>query len=174
MSIICEGLSLLSLWSLLTLDNDRLLSGMQGESHTGDKLTKCDQHKHLPQNQHLHCRQHQYKYQHHCLLLFLPLERKASHTLVTNWPNIIISININGNNDLKIEININISIIISWCKYSNSLSGKHRESHRGDKLSMSGKWVKRLTLYFSVGIQECLVRAWLSRKYSPLKYKPNS
>ena len=45
MSIICEGLSLHSLWSLLTLDNDRLLSGMQGESHTGEKLTKCDQHK---------------------------------------------------------------------------------------------------------------------------------
>ena len=104
------------------------------------------------------------------------LESKTSQTLVTNWPNLIISININGNNDLKIEIsiNININIIISWCKYSNSLSGKHRESHRGDKLSMSGKWVKRLTLYFSVGIQECLVRARLSRKYSPWKYKPNS
>ena len=98
-------------------------------------------------------------------------ESKASHTLVTKWPNLIISINITGNNDIKIDININInnSIIISGCKYSNSLSGMQSESHTGDKLSMSGKWVKRLTLYFSVGIQECL-----SRKYSPWRYKPNS
>ena len=104
-------------------------------------------------------------------------ESKASHTLVTKWPNLTISINITGNNDIKIDINImitiniNSSIIISGCKYSNSLSGMQSESHTGDKLSMSGKWVKRLTLYFSVGIQECLSRKYLQGNITLIQKK---